>query len=224
MNDYDGMDIDGNEDDVIDDDMNDEIDEEEYHDKSRKSKSLPTKDEQMHLQQIEILMKSNLVKLQVDEMLNEVRCDDDFKKNKLNKWIDEFCNYLKNASNYVEKSVKSKPLTKQWLQKNFNELKLQEYYQDSISIDFKDPKSVDVVGSSKLLTSTKPYVNVDIVINIPNDCFEDKDILNHAYFDKRKLYVAGIASALQHSSAADFIRHSNFAFFQLLNLILSSPF
>jgi FixJ family two-component response regulator len=58
MNDYDGMDIDGNEDDVIDDDMNDEIDEEEYDDKSRKSKSLPTKDEQMHLQQIEILMKS----------------------------------------------------------------------------------------------------------------------------------------------------------------------
>ena len=224
------MDIDDN--DEYDDNDNDEYDNDDNNEEindndddnnemttnntstSKSTKALPTKDEQMHLQQIEILMKSNLIKLQVDEMINEIICDNDFKKNSLNKWVDQLCHHLKNATSYVDKSMVSKPLTKKWLQKNFNDIILHGYYQDTISIDFKDPKAVDVVGSSKLNTATKPYMNIDVIINMPNECFDDKDILNHAYFDKRKLYVAGIASALKHKSAADLIKSTNFAFFQ----------
>ena len=103
------------------------------------------------------------------------------------------------------KNKEQRPLAldKQWLSSTQSAIHLQGYYQDSVSIDFKNPKSVDVVGSSKLMTATKPYMNIDVVITIPAEIgFDEKDILNHNYFDKRKLYVAAIASALQHKSSS----------------------
>ena len=46
--------------------------------KKSRGSDLPTKDEQLQLHNTEALMRSNLLKLQVDEMLVEVSCEKDF--------------------------------------------------------------------------------------------------------------------------------------------------
>lgn len=63
-----------------------------------------------------------------------------------------------------------------------------------------------------LQTLTKPYRTVDVSVQMPSACFTPRDILNHQYFDKRKLYLYRIAQAL--SQRADLATDVHFTFFR----------
>src|SRR3546814_14744968 len=63
-----------------------------------------------------------------------------------------------------------------------------------------------------LQTSTKPYRTVDVSVQMPASCFNARDILNHQYFDKRKLYLNKIAEAL--SRRTDLATDLQFSFFR----------
>jgi U3 small nucleolar RNA-associated protein 22 len=174
----------------------------------RSKYDLPSKDEQLALQQTEILMKSNLLRLQVDEMLNEVR-NEDYRSNSLTKWIEYITDYiLKSPSKIGSSDIL---LTKKWLLKSTckNEIVLDGYSQKSTSIHFKSPKKIEVIGSYKHHTVTSPFINVDIGVTMPKECFEERDILNHIYFDKRKLYLSAIAEALSKDETCNNISVCN---------------
>lgn len=189
--------------------------------------ALPSKAEQLALQQTEILIKSNLLQLQVDEMLTEVK-NHVFDRLYLKSWTESFVQLLsstpelsqpssslpheesgrsegkKNRSKCNDdKDGPSPPLTlsKKWLLSLsdstlwgsiFDSIKLDGYNQESLTLLFQKPRSVSIIGSSALRTATAPIHNIDIVVQMPEECFDDRDILNHAYFDKRKLYMAGL--------------------------------
>lgn len=206
------------EDSMISDDNNHEIDDNNSEDdeimedrmNSKRSKyDLPSKDEQLALQQTEILMKSNLLRLQVDEMLNEVR-NEDYRSNSITKWIEYITDYILKSPSKIASS--DLLLTKKWLLKSKykKEIVLNGYSQKSTSINFKSPKKVEVIGSYKHHTITSPFINIDIGVTMPKECFEERDILNHIYFDKRKLYLSAIAEALSKDESCNDISVSNF--------------
>eukprot|EP01138_Halocafeteria_seosinensis_P003773 gb/GECG01003858.1/.p1 GENE.gb/GECG01003858.1/~~gb/GECG01003858.1/.p1 ORF type:complete len:1501 (+),score=200.78 gb/GECG01003858.1/:1-4503(+) len=65
-----------------------------------------------------------------------------------------------------------------------------------VEMKWEKPSSIDVVGSFLLHTMTKPVLNVDLAVEIPDECFEERDIKNYAYFDKKQLYLRAIVSQL----------------------------
>ena len=155
---------------------------------------LPTKEEQMHLRETQNLMTANLLHLQVSEMINEVHDHKDGKltnkRRRILAWLDEL------KVNMKKISVKGGEVSNSWLKKyNIPHIKLENYTNETV-LQFHPPSSVEVVGSFSLNTATKPYTNIDVVVTIPAECFDPRDILNHVYFDKRKLYLATIIRQL----------------------------
>jgi U3 small nucleolar RNA-associated protein 22 len=178
----------------------------------KKSKALPTKDEQSALRSTEILMKSNLMQLQITEMLNEVKASPILEKKEIKAWLQAFTE--------VVKGMKNKSYSGNWLSSVTHAkdvVTLTGYNSSAISIDFKAPSSIDIIGSSKLQTDTAPFLNIDINLTMPVDCMEERDILNHVYFDKRKLYLVAITEALSKNASKlllDGDNCINYAFFK----------
>lgn len=161
---------------------------------------LPNKEEQMHLRETQNLMTSNLLHLQVDEMLNEVHDQRSGKltnkRKALLSWLTQFQSTLSKVSMKGGAEV-----TSAWLEKhNISHIHLENYTAQT-SLTFHSPTEVTQVGSFPLQTATKPYTNIDIVVKMPHECFTPRDILNHVYFDKRKLYLGVIVKHLKSSSS-----------------------
>ena len=165
-------------------------DENEHSIKRRKPNSsklqLPTRDELVHLRETENLFKSNLLKLQTTELLNEVRMTATL-PSKVESWRNSIMDSIKRI-----KSINNIDAT--YL--NSNKLSILKLVNPSTSIDFEPPTDINIVGSSKLNISTKPYLNIDIAVTIPEIVFDEQDVLNYVYFDKRKLYLGVIAKYL----------------------------
>ncbi|KXT00773.1 hypothetical protein AC578_2944 [Pseudocercospora eumusae] len=64
---------------------------------------------------------------------------------------------------------------------------------------YAKPSIINVVGSFALKTSlrSRDRVEVDMIVVMPSSIFEDKDYLNYRYFYKRAYYLACIAAGLQ---------------------------
>ncbi|KAF7943256.1 hypothetical protein EAE96_011186 [Botrytis aclada] len=151
------------------------------------------------------LYKSSIFKLQVDELLNEVRPN--YEKRAAG--IKSALNQLKNAIEGIEDH---EPLLIPDAIKLFSKT-------HKIAIPFPDPKpdnnaaykliyskpsGINVVGSYALGTmakSEKPLC-VDMIVNMPKSLFQEKDYLNYRYFYKRAYYLATIAAGL-HTSMPD---------------------
>lgn len=65
-----------------------------------------------------------------------------------------------------------------------------------VELEYTKPSSIDVVGSFLLHTMCKPLLNVDVAVEIPDRCFEERDIKNFAYFDKKQLYLRALVTRL----------------------------
>ncbi|KAF5876503.1 putative pre-rrna processing protein utp22 protein [Botrytis fragariae] len=151
------------------------------------------------------LYKSSMFKLQVDELLNEVRPN--YEKRAAG--IKSALHQLKNAIEGIEDH---EPLLIPDAIKLFSKT-------HKIAIPFPDPKpdnnaayklvyskpsGINVVGSYALGTmvkSEKPLC-VDMIVNMPKSLFQEKDYLNYRYFYKRAYYLATIAAGL-HTSMPD---------------------
>jgi U3 small nucleolar RNA-associated protein 22 len=65
-----------------------------------------------------------------------------------------------------------------------------------LKFKFSRPSRVDLIGSYLVRTVTKPLLNIDIAIEIPKSCLNEKDYLDYRYIDKRALYLRTIQQAL----------------------------
>ena len=149
--------------------------------------ALPTRDEQVQLRETENLFKSNLLKLQTAELLGEVHGSSRL-PSKVDAWVQSVKELLVSI-----KSENRKIGIKFIKAKKFTNLDL---VNPSVSIEFAPPVEVSQIGSSSLHAQTKPYMNVDISVTMPESLFEEHDIQNYIYFDKRKLFLAVIADSL----------------------------
>lgn len=165
--------------------------------KSRKL-NLPTLDEQKQLHQVEQILNTNILHLQMSELVNEVKFQ---KKTTSIHLLEEFYNKfvdILNQSSYHHGDI----ISNKWLEKKKlgNLFSLFCYSQTDISIAWEKPEGINIIGSYPIKTSTNPYLNLDIAITMPTSCFTERDILNFLYFDKRNLYLAWIYHELSLAS------------------------
>lgn len=147
----------------------------------KKKVSLPTTDEQKNLQQVEILMRTNLLTLQISELLVQVAGEKIFQKKKLHSWIDDLISDISSASVKIKKKGNtSSEISLQWLSKQkIKGLEIdlpscESYDNLQSKIDFAAPSQVDLIGSYVNQTSTAPLLNIDIAVVMPPEMFEPR--------------------------------------------------
>eukprot|EP00040_Diaphanoeca_grandis_P016705 m.86493 g.86493 ORF g.86493 m.86493 type:complete len:1260 (-) comp25975_c0_seq1:66-3845(-) len=153
--------------------------------------ALPTHGEVRELEQTQYLFKSNLFKLQMDEMLAEVRVNKD-KQTGLEQALHHLKTVVEKMADTEEKEMD--------VSETINGVHIplpESICVGKIKFKFSKPSNVAVVGSYLLQTSTKPRLNVDVALEMPNDLFQPKDHLNHRYTCKRAFYLATVAAKLK---------------------------
>ena len=153
---------------------------------------LPSKEEQLQLHNTDTLMKSNLLRLQTDELLAEVGAAREFEKKRVLTWLVGVEQALKGGAKLM--SAPQMQVTAAWLLESEG-ISVDDATGDRV-LHFAPPASVEEIGSFVLKTSTAPLLNIDVAVEMPPSCFEMRDVLNGEYFFKRNLYVGAIWSLL----------------------------
>ncbi|XP_021078123.1 nucleolar protein 6 [Mus pahari] len=163
----------------------------------------PTNEELNRLRETEILFHSTLLRLQVEELLKEVRLSEKKK--------DRIDTFLKEVTKRIQKvpPVPEAELTDQsWLPAGVRVPLHQVPYAVKGSFRFRPPSQITVVGSYLLDTCMRPDVNVDVAVTMPREILQDKDGLNQRYFRKRALYLAHLAYHLARDPLFSSVRFS----------------
>jgi U3 small nucleolar RNA-associated protein 22 len=74
-------------------------------------------------------------------------------------------------------------------------------------LSYSKPSGINVTGSYALRTMTKTDhdMAVDLIVNMPASIFQEKDYLNYRYFYKRAYYLACIAAGIQDATEKAFV-------------------
>ncbi|RIA85318.1 Nrap protein [Glomus cerebriforme] len=161
----------------------------------------PTNEEIQGLKETVDLFKSNIFKLQIDELLSEVNIDYNATtrlENALHKLKQVFEN-IDDKPEFTITEVTDKMLNEHKIVIPFpvprptNDLKYK--------FGFKKPSAFYLVGSYPLKTIVrgKDYFNVDVAVIMPQLLFQEKDYMNYRYFYKRAYYLAVLAASLQEN-------------------------
>ncbi|XP_078530850.1 nucleolar protein 6 [Lissotriton helveticus] len=151
----------------------------------------PTNEELNQLKETENLFHSNLLRMQIEELLNEVKL-----KEKKRKTIDAFLHEINSLLTSVPETEETDIVDQSWLPQGVKVPYLQVPFRVKGKFRFLPPVSVKVVGSYLLDTCILPEINVDVAVTMPQEIFQAKDNLNQRYHRKRALYLAHIASHL----------------------------
>ncbi|XP_062938421.1 nucleolar protein 6 isoform X4 [Cynocephalus volans] len=148
----------------------------------------PTNEELNRLRETEILFHSSLLRLQVEELLKEVRLSEK-KKDRIDAFLQEVNQRIMRVP-----SIPETELTDQaWLPAGVRVPLHQVPYTVKGYFCFLPPTQVTVVGSYLLGTCIRPDINVDVALTMPREILQNKDGLNQRYFRKRALYLAHLA-------------------------------
>lgn len=150
--------------------------------------------------------KSNVFKLQVDELLGQIRP----RQGQREASAGEALRKLKHTIEQIPArgphlvSDAERDLIKQKVAIPFPDPRPPKDAKYKFS--YAKPVNVNVIGSFMLKTSTRSrdVVEVDMVVTMPSSIFEEKDYMNYRYFYKRAYYLACLAAGLQKSHRAEF--------------------
>ncbi|KAE9975391.1 hypothetical protein BLS_002620 [Venturia inaequalis] len=141
--------------------------------------------------------KSNLFKLQVDELLDQVRPV----YTRKNDSIESAVRTLKTIIEQIpaRKPVSVSEAERSLLKKDKVVVPMSLPQDVNYKLAYAKPANFNVVGSHPLKTGTKNDDNLvlDLMIMMPPDLFERKDYLNHRYFHKRAYYLACLAAGIR---------------------------
>ncbi|XP_033020116.1 nucleolar protein 6 [Lacerta agilis] len=151
----------------------------------------PTNEELTRLKETESLFHSNLLRLQIEELLKEVTL-----KEKRKQKIDSFLREINALLSTVPETPQRDITNQSWLPSGVKVPLQQLPFCVKGHFRFLPPAEVKVVGSYLLGTCIKPEVNVDVAVTMPKEIFQDKDHLNQRYHRKRALYLACLAQHL----------------------------
>ncbi|KAJ2751873.1 U3 snoRNP protein [Coemansia pectinata] len=170
----------------------------------------PTNAEIMALNETSLLFKSNLFKLQVDELLSETSVAANTKPTRgLDAALKQIRDVLTSLGDVKEMSTDSASNYVRKQSKASGKLAMIPFPDPApavgmpISFAFKAPKVVNIVGSYPLGMAAQSHsgFNVDVVVQMPAELFQERDYLNFRYFYKRAFYVAVLLIGLQQHSA-----------------------
>lgn len=164
--------------------------------KRLKTKSLyrqPTVNELNRLQETETLFNSNLFRLQVEEIIQEVKVKEKTQK-KFTQWFAELRNYLMS----IPKDDTEYDLSENTLSKKLK-VKIpvsSELSKTKCVFKFHMFNDIEIVGSYALESSINSKLVIDLQITVPALTYTKNDSVNYKYHKKRAAYLAYIASYL----------------------------
>ncbi|XP_060804531.1 nucleolar protein 6 [Amyelois transitella] len=165
----------------------------------------PTVNELNRLRETENLFNSNLFRLQVDEVLQEVKVKEKTEK-KFEQWFLAFKTYLLS----IQEDENEYDLTEQTLAKK---LKVKLPFNDKLKktkcvFKFHKFKSVEIVGSYNLRCPINSKLKVDVKVTVPADIYTKNDSINYRYHKKRAAYLAFIASHLKNYESIEDLKYT----------------
>eukprot|EP01132_Coremiostelium_polycephalum_P004866 gene4866-6065_t len=145
----------------------------------------PTNEEIQSFKETQDLFNSNLFRLQVTELFNQVKVD--YTKTSA---LDSALHQIKSIIEIIPDQVVDVKKDKIKGVKLFSDTKNE--------INFSKPSNIEVVGSFMSRTVVKTIrPNVDICLEMPDSVFEKQDANNFNYFSKRNIYIWKIAQELK---------------------------
>lgn len=158
----------------------------------------PTNEELNQLKETENLFHSTLFRMQITELLSEVKLKEGRRK-QMNKAVETMKSLLLSLP-----QTKKHELDDQiWLKKTDCKIPLHNSQVVKGSFQFVPPTKVKVTGSFLHETCVKPNIHVDLVLEMPKACLDHKDFINHRYLRKRALYLTYIAAKLGDSAEVE---------------------
>ncbi|KDN37312.1 Nrap protein [Tilletiaria anomala UBC 951] len=170
--------------------------------------AIPTNEEMQGLRETSELFKNNVIKLQIEELLQEVRPSYE-RAGALELVLRRLHLLLSGLPSIEQQALPTAIEAAQKLFKSFS----------SISIPFADPaprtdgktqhkfgfappEGLHLVGSWPLKSATKrpEGMDVDVAVIMPSRLFQEKDHLNLRYAHKRAFFLAVLASAIRDAS------------------------
>ncbi|XP_028916779.1 nucleolar protein 6 [Ornithorhynchus anatinus] len=178
----------------------------------------PTSEELSRLKETENLFHSSLLRLQMEELLKEVRV-----KEKKKQKIDAFLREVNQRLSAVPATPEVQMVDQTWLPPEVRVPFLQVPFPVKGRFRFLPPSRVTVVGSYLLGTCIRPEVNVDLALTMPQEILQDKDGLNQRYLRKRALYLAHLAHHLARDPLFGSVRFTYMNGCHLKPLLLLRP-
>jgi U3 small nucleolar RNA-associated protein 22 len=173
----------------------------------------------------EEVYKSNLFKLQVDELLEQVKPNFQTVEAKLNDLLRSLKSLIENIPNREPASIseaeKQCRLSHVMLPISDSKPNLDANYR----ISFEKASSMNVVGSYALKTLIREDTQrLDFIVTMPSSLFLEKDYLNHRYFLKRAYYLACLAHGIKKNGSQMFkIQFDLLNGNQLLPILILQP-
>ncbi|KAJ8718272.1 hypothetical protein PYW08_002509 [Mythimna loreyi] len=165
----------------------------------------PTVNELNRLQETENLFNSNLFRLQVDEIIEEVKV-----KEKTEKRFLQFFTELKNHLLSIPEDGVEYDLSEQTL---FKKLKVKlplgrKLSKTKCMFKFHKFSNVEIVGSYALGCAINSKLRVDLQISVPSDTYTKNDSINYRYHKKRAAYLAYIAAHVSKFNNIEDLQYS----------------
>ncbi|ODM18328.1 hypothetical protein SI65_06199 [Aspergillus cristatus] len=147
--------------------------------------------------------KSSFFKLQMDELLTELRPNYD-------KQVSKIQGTLHKLKEIIERVPDREPKPALVAEKELRgEHGIAVPYPSprpgkdtKYSVSYAKPTNVNVVGSFALRTGIRSQeaYTVDLAVTMPSSLFQEKDYVNHRYFHKRAYYIACLAAGIREAN------------------------
>ncbi|XP_065166776.1 nucleolar protein 6-like [Atheta coriaria] len=185
----------------------------------KKSKSelykQPTAEEMNKLRETENLFNSNIFRLQINELLEEIKLKPKY-QTQFDLWFTEFQKKLLNIPEFTEINLNNLQISKK---KKLDEKQKFINYAASldkvpcsqdVSMKFMKPKSIVLHGSLKNIPSEKAKFIANLMITMNKSMFFEKDYLNNKYALKKQFYMAYIENYIKNFDCIKQIKVANY--------------
>lgn len=170
----------------------------------------PTAEEINELRETENNFHSNLFRLQIQEMLKEIKM-----KPKIENFIDEWTeNFQEFVMSLQDQKSKHDSEELAWFKTSKVKLPIiLECNLKPLQFQFLKPKTEPkLIGSAANNTLLGSKLVVDILVEMPAECFKKDEYLNLAYEKKRALYLCYLTDQLLKSKEESLKSHLKFAY------------
>lgn len=155
----------------------------------------PTVEELNQLRETENLFHSNLFRLQIEEMLNEIKIKEKYKR--------MFDTWFRGLEKTIESIEETEAIGICTFEKILDvHIPFPQVPEESKgTFKFIKPSSIDVVGAYAFDAATGSNITVDVMIEMPTKLFQTRDYQNYVYIKKKAIYLAYIASNITNDIA-----------------------
>lgn len=143
------------------------------------------------------LFKSNIFKLQIDELIKEVKLKD-YKISKIEKFLHKLYELIQEVPEFQPQPLEQ---VEKWFKNKKTVIPFNDPKPTNVNykFEYKKPENVSIVGSFGLKTGIQSIhgLSIDVNVTMPKESFQQKDYLNYRALHKRAFYLGYLVENLR---------------------------